>query len=40
MGKKPKWPSLTELLLGYAVAFMIAWVLLMFAETILDFFLK
>jgi hypothetical protein len=35
-----KWPSLSELLLGYGIAFMVAWVLLGFAETILEFFLK
>jgi len=35
-----KWPSLTELLLGYTIAFLIAWVLLSFAESILVFILK
>lgn len=35
-----RWPSLTELLLGYAIAFLVAWVLYNFAEYILDFILK
>ncbi len=40
MCKKKKWPSFTELILGYAVAFSLAWLLLMFAESILETLLK